>query len=226
VVASGQPNRVEVPTQRTGDRQRSAHRSTSTSTYYTGPGAQHLALATNDILTTVDILRAKGSSSLATPDSYYSTQHCARESHVRVHRGAANAEASWSTDEDGLPAADSSPSPSATDPRCSSSLSSATARLDSASATSSPLRGHRAGAGQTRQLLAARTSRPSERPLIIGVHHICALRERSAWCARSRVGIRKPTSSQSSTDRGDPFGAPGETGWSGPAIRELMRRLA
>ncbi|MEK6440643.1 4-hydroxyphenylpyruvate dioxygenase [Pseudonocardia sp. T1-2H] len=39
--------------------------------FYGGPGAQHLALATNDILRTVDTLRAKGVEFLATPDSYY-----------------------------------------------------------------------------------------------------------------------------------------------------------
>jgi 4-hydroxyphenylpyruvate dioxygenase len=39
--------------------------------YYDGPGAQHLALATNDILATVDTLRARGVEFLATPDSYY-----------------------------------------------------------------------------------------------------------------------------------------------------------
>jgi len=53
--------------------------------YYTGPGAQHLALATNDILTTVDILRAKGIEFLATPDSYYSDPALrARIGNVRV----------------------------------------------------------------------------------------------------------------------------------------------
>jgi 4-hydroxyphenylpyruvate dioxygenase len=40
--------------------------------FYAGPGAQHLALATNDILATVDALRAKGVEFLTTPDSYYS----------------------------------------------------------------------------------------------------------------------------------------------------------
>ena len=40
--------------------------------FYAGPGAQHLALATNDILATVDVLRAKGVEFLTTPDSYYS----------------------------------------------------------------------------------------------------------------------------------------------------------
>ena len=39
--------------------------------FYGGPGAQHLALATNDIIATVDHLRAHGVEFLATPDSYY-----------------------------------------------------------------------------------------------------------------------------------------------------------
>ena len=39
--------------------------------FYGGPGAQHLALATNDILRTVDVLRSRGVEFLATPDSYY-----------------------------------------------------------------------------------------------------------------------------------------------------------
>jgi 4-hydroxyphenylpyruvate dioxygenase len=39
--------------------------------FYRGPGAQHLALATNDILRTVDLMRAEGVEFLPTPDSYY-----------------------------------------------------------------------------------------------------------------------------------------------------------
>src|SRR3954452_22726584 len=39
--------------------------------FYQGPGAQHLAVATNDIIGTVDALRAEGVVFLATPDSYY-----------------------------------------------------------------------------------------------------------------------------------------------------------
>jgi 4-hydroxyphenylpyruvate dioxygenase len=39
--------------------------------FYRGPGAQHLALATNDILLAVDTLLAEGVEFLATPDSYY-----------------------------------------------------------------------------------------------------------------------------------------------------------
>jgi 4-hydroxyphenylpyruvate dioxygenase len=40
--------------------------------FYDGPGAQHVALATNDILGTVDEMTARGVEFLATPDSYYS----------------------------------------------------------------------------------------------------------------------------------------------------------
>ncbi|MDO5740495.1 MAG: 4-hydroxyphenylpyruvate dioxygenase [Ornithinimicrobium sp.] len=39
--------------------------------FYDGPGAQHLAVATGDILRTVDTMRANGIEFLATPDSYY-----------------------------------------------------------------------------------------------------------------------------------------------------------
>ena len=39
--------------------------------FYQGPGAQHLALATNDILQAVDLMRDEGVEFLETPDSYY-----------------------------------------------------------------------------------------------------------------------------------------------------------
>ena len=39
--------------------------------FYQGPGVQHLALATGDILATVDAMRAEGVEFLVTPDSYY-----------------------------------------------------------------------------------------------------------------------------------------------------------
>jgi 4-hydroxyphenylpyruvate dioxygenase len=39
--------------------------------FYGGPGVQHVALATNDILRAVDEMRARGVEFLATPDSYY-----------------------------------------------------------------------------------------------------------------------------------------------------------
>lgn len=53
--------------------------------FYGGPGAQHLALATGDILGTVDALRAEGIEFLDTPDSYYSDPELrARIGEVRV----------------------------------------------------------------------------------------------------------------------------------------------
>ncbi len=39
--------------------------------FYAGAGVQHIALATNDILSTVDIMRANGVQFLETPESYY-----------------------------------------------------------------------------------------------------------------------------------------------------------
>jgi len=39
--------------------------------FYSGPGMQHIALATNDILYSVDAMRAAGVEFLNTPDSYY-----------------------------------------------------------------------------------------------------------------------------------------------------------
>jgi 4-hydroxyphenylpyruvate dioxygenase len=39
--------------------------------FYGGPGAQHIAVATNDILASVDAMRAGGVEFLDTPDSYY-----------------------------------------------------------------------------------------------------------------------------------------------------------
>lgn len=39
--------------------------------FYDGPGAQHIALATNDILASVDAMRAAGVEFLNTPDTYY-----------------------------------------------------------------------------------------------------------------------------------------------------------
>jgi 4-hydroxyphenylpyruvate dioxygenase len=53
--------------------------------FYQGPGAQHLALATNDILGTVDAMRAEGVEFLVTPDSYYEDPELrARIGNVRV----------------------------------------------------------------------------------------------------------------------------------------------
>ncbi|PWW24110.1 4-hydroxyphenylpyruvate dioxygenase [Geodermatophilus normandii] len=53
--------------------------------FYRGPGAQHVALATGDIVGTVDAMRAEGVEFLATPDSYYSDPGLrARIGEVRV----------------------------------------------------------------------------------------------------------------------------------------------
>ena len=53
--------------------------------FYNGPGAQHLALATNDILRTVDELRKEGVEFLDTPDAYYDDPELrARIGEVRV----------------------------------------------------------------------------------------------------------------------------------------------
>ena len=53
--------------------------------FYEGPGCQHIALATNDILRTVDEMRARGVEFLATPDSYYDDPELrARIGRVRV----------------------------------------------------------------------------------------------------------------------------------------------
>ncbi|MDF2092963.1 4-hydroxyphenylpyruvate dioxygenase [Knoellia sp. 3-2P3] len=53
--------------------------------FYNGPGAQHLALATGDIIRTVDELRANGIEFLDTPDSYYEDPELrARIGEVRV----------------------------------------------------------------------------------------------------------------------------------------------
>jgi 4-hydroxyphenylpyruvate dioxygenase len=53
--------------------------------FYAGPGAQHVALATTDILTAVDTLRARGVEFLDTPDSYYTDPELrARIGEVRV----------------------------------------------------------------------------------------------------------------------------------------------
>jgi 4-hydroxyphenylpyruvate dioxygenase len=53
--------------------------------FYGGPGAQHIALATGDILSSVDNMRAAGVEFLATPDSYYTDPELrARIGTVRV----------------------------------------------------------------------------------------------------------------------------------------------
>jgi 4-hydroxyphenylpyruvate dioxygenase len=53
--------------------------------FYDGAGVQHIALNTNDILATVDAMRATGVEFLSTPDSYYDDPELrARIGEVRV----------------------------------------------------------------------------------------------------------------------------------------------
>jgi 4-hydroxyphenylpyruvate dioxygenase len=53
--------------------------------FYEGPGCQHIALATNDILRTADEMRSRGIEFLDTPDSYYDDPELReRIGHVRV----------------------------------------------------------------------------------------------------------------------------------------------
>jgi 4-hydroxyphenylpyruvate dioxygenase len=52
--------------------------------FYGGPGVQHVALATNDILRTVDEMTARGVTFLDTPDSYYDDELAARVGEVRA----------------------------------------------------------------------------------------------------------------------------------------------
>jgi 4-hydroxyphenylpyruvate dioxygenase len=56
--------------------------------FYGGPGAQHVAVATNDIVATVDAMVAEGVEFLSTPDSYYEDPELrARIGQVRVPIG-------------------------------------------------------------------------------------------------------------------------------------------
>jgi 4-hydroxyphenylpyruvate dioxygenase len=52
--------------------------------FYGGPGAQHIALATGDILASVDAMRAAGIEFLETPDAYYDESLRERIGDVRV----------------------------------------------------------------------------------------------------------------------------------------------
>ncbi len=52
--------------------------------FYDGPGVQHIALATGDILASVDAMRAAGVDFLETPDTYYDGELRERIGEVRV----------------------------------------------------------------------------------------------------------------------------------------------
>ena len=72
VEGDGERQRADqVPDQRAGRRARRSRRSTSTSSSIAGPGVQHLALATDDIIATVTALRDRGVEFLQVPTTYY-----------------------------------------------------------------------------------------------------------------------------------------------------------
>ena len=76
--------------------------------FYGGPGVQHIALNTGDILATVDAMRAAGVEFLETPDSYYEDAGAAgpHRHRARPGRGAAEAQDPRRPRRGGLPAAD------------------------------------------------------------------------------------------------------------------------
>ncbi|MBV9383429.1 MAG: 4-hydroxyphenylpyruvate dioxygenase [Streptosporangiaceae bacterium] len=86
VVANGN-HRVKFPLNEPAPGRRKSHIDEYLE-FYGGAGVQHLALATGDILATVDGLRERGVEFLATPDSYYTDpQLRARIGPVRVPVG-------------------------------------------------------------------------------------------------------------------------------------------
>ena len=56
--------------------------------FYGGPGVQHIALITGDIVKTVRAMRANDVSFLRVPRTYYDSLHDARRPHPRRHEGA------------------------------------------------------------------------------------------------------------------------------------------
>jgi 4-hydroxyphenylpyruvate dioxygenase len=87
VVASGN-HRVKFPLNEPAAGKKKKSQIDEFLEYYDGPGPQHVALATNDILRTVDELSARGVEFLATPAAYYGDPELrARIGEVRVPIG-------------------------------------------------------------------------------------------------------------------------------------------
>jgi 4-hydroxyphenylpyruvate dioxygenase len=127
--------------------------------FYAGPGAQHLALATNDILDTVDRLRAEGVEFLDTPDAYYEDPSCGPGSARSACRSRSCRSArSSSTVTRTATCCRSSPSRWVTGRRSSSRSSSGTGRWASARATSRP-----SSRASSASRTSAATSEPSRR---------------------------------------------------------------
>ena len=122
--------------------------------FYEGPGAQHLAVATRDIVGTVAEMRRRGVEFLDIPASYYEDVPAASPRSHRARSTTCASRASSSTATTRATCCRSSPSRSATARRCSSRSSSATARAASATATSRrcsrPSSASRSGAATSR----------------------------------------------------------------------------
>ena len=105
--------------------------------FYGGPGAQHLAVATRDIVRTVTDLRERGVEFLTIPDAYYDDVP-ERIGEIDESLEDLRRLGILSTATTRATCCRSSPSRSATGRRCSSRSSSATAPAASAKATSRP----------------------------------------------------------------------------------------
>ena len=89
--------------------------------FYGGPGVQHLALATGDILATVDAMRAEGVEFSRPRTPTTRTRPCASASATCASRSrSCRSAASWSTATRTATSCRSSPGPPVTAPRCSS----------------------------------------------------------------------------------------------------------
>ena len=123
--------------------------------FYGGPGVQHIALATNDIIRTVDAMRAAGVEFLETPDSYYEDPELrARIGEVRVP--VEELQRSQDPGRPGrgrLPAADLHQAGAGpADGVLRADRAARLARLREGQ-LQGPVRGHRAGAGASRESL-------------------------------------------------------------------------
>ena len=107
--------------------------------FYGGPGVQHIALATSDILAAVDAMRERGVEFLEAPDAYYEDPELRdRIGEVRVPIEELQRGASWSTATRTAICSRSSPNRSRTGRQCSTRSSRGTARSASGRATSRP----------------------------------------------------------------------------------------
>ena len=93
-VVQGGSGRIKFPINEPAKGKRRSRRSRSICNFYGGPGVQHIALATDDIVETVRALRHNDVSFLRVPKAYYDTAAGARR-HDR--RGPATSWPSWAS---------------------------------------------------------------------------------------------------------------------------------